>query len=143
MFISIEIKLADNSTNQVFHRWKKTKPAGTKKPPQRVAFCLDIGGPDGIIRNFVTHPMGRPCGRCIRLIAHHKGRHIKLAFKLKSSLSPQATPAPARPASRLLRPYSKLFPDTKKPPQRVAFCLDIGGPDGTRTRDLRRDRPAF
>ncbi len=21
--------------------------------------------------------------------------------------------------------------------------LDIGGPDGTRTRDLRRDRPAF
>ncbi len=31
----------------------------------------------------------------------------------------------------------------KKAPREALFCLKLGGVDGTRTRDPRRDRPVF
>jgi hypothetical protein len=43
----------------------------------------------------------------------------------------------------LIPAFFQNLPKTKKQPFQAAFSTFFGGPDGTRTRDLRRDRAAF
>ena len=81
----------------------------------------------------------------IARLTGHKGRELERYKHLRPDLRQQTTELIARvlEQSGIHPPYSEPMPDGKTLERSSQVVERNGGDDGARTRDLRRDRPAF
>jgi hypothetical protein len=88
------------------------------------------GIPGDVVRKITGHS-SRELERYQHLSPLFRAQTVDLIAQVLFSGTPTGTPAPNEKS------------DEKGGPEALVPEGDVGGVDGTRTRDLRRDRPAF
>ena len=88
------------------------------------------GIPGDVVRKITGHS-SRELERYQHLSPLFRAQTVDLIAQVLFSGTPTGTPAPNEKS------------DEKGGPETLVPEGDVGGVDGTRTRDLRRDRPAF